>query len=352
MMNEHQIVEDCLRALAAIPEVHVKYTPTPAGHEDGGLLVRVGGTQLVLKVIVKRALSREHAALAVEGVSKLGRGETLLLLGETSAETRQMLAAAEVNYVDAAGNMRIAIPPAIHFVVEGKTRKAMLNLMTQSRLKLLAVLLCDPQGRAMLPTENLATCAGVSTGTVSTLRQALHDQLFLVPEEFARRDVQGRRLLYDIFRLGYLRVLRPKLVVGRYRAVGNQPLDKFAERLGELNRDSYLLSGELAASLRTGYLEPRSAVLWAQPEVLSQLPDVCRIVPDERGNVTVLNLYADSGIFLGEENRHPHEGHPYLAHPYLVHAELFHNPPDPRILETAARIEQAHPDLFLGKAAR
>lgn len=355
MTNERQIIEDCLRALNSIPHVTAAFIAAdaiPVSGDDGKLVVKSGGKETVLKASVKRALPKQHVSLAVEEASRGGRGDAILLVGETSAETRRMLDAAQMNFVDAAGNMRVALPPAIHFVVEGRTRKPILNLLTQSRLKLLAVLICDPDGQAMIPTEDLADCAGVSTGTVSTLRQALHDQLFVVPEEFTRRDVRGRRLLYDIFRLGYLQTLRPKLVVGRFRTVGGESLGKFAERLRGLNRESYLLSGELAASLRTGYLEPRSAVVWARPEVLSELSQICRIVPDEQGNVTVLDLYTNSGIPLGEEDRNTWEGHPYLAHPYLVHAELFHSPPDPRILETAARIEHAHPDLFPDKVAR
>jgi hypothetical protein len=183
----------------------------------------------------------------------------------------------------------------------------------------LFALLCDP-ALADRPYREIAKRAGVAHGTVGWVMAEL-------PEAGHVANVGGRRRLVAPERLlqqwtdAYARTLRPKLLLGRYRA---ERLDWW-EALDQV-KYGLTLGGEGAAARLGTVLRPGTLTFYG-PRVEPRLVLEQRLKPDPAGNVEFLKRFWP----IGDEP-------PDLAPDVLVYADLVATG-DARCLEAAKQLE-------------
>jgi hypothetical protein len=262
-----------------------------------------------------------------------------------SGEVARELRAQQVNFVDVAGNMFLALPKGPYIYVEGKrpqiaARHETGRLFEPTGLKLLLTLLMEPEALNW-PYRALEEDAGVALGSVGWVLRDLRERGFVKPLGRRKGQLIRRRELFDRWVAGYTEKLRPKLVQGRYRAKETDLGHVLAYLPGELgrNRVQWALTGGIAADLLVGHYRGEALTIF----VKRWTPKVARALqwlPAVGGPITIL---------AGFGNRMFRErplGQLQIAPPLLVYAELLHMGGD-RATETAGIIYKKHIEEIL-----
>jgi hypothetical protein len=147
--------------------------------------------------------------------------------------------------------------------------------------------------------------------------------------------VADRKRLGDDFVTGYAQILRPHLVIGRFRGPGSEPgqflthVSQVAERADV----TWAVTGAPAAYVLDRFYRTDEIPLFvtAFPPTLSRS---LTLVPDRQGPVTVLRAFGARWMWRRVE-RVP------VAHPWLVYAELLYGG-EPRALEAAEQLRQRY----------
>ncbi len=239
-----------------------------------------------------------------------------------------------VAFLDAAGNAYIDQPPLFVWIKgerlpeepaagprTGRTFQA-------SGLKVLFALLCHPEWTER-PYREIGRLAGVAHGTVGWVMAEL-PKLGFVGTVAGRRRLLQRELLLKQWVEAYVRTLRPKLALGRYRTERNQWWKKFDPHAYGL-----VIGGEPAAERLTQYLRPETVTVYgtkADPRFLLDF----RMRADAEGPVEVLKRFWN---FDGEDAA--------VAPLPLVYADLIAIG-DARCLETANLLHERIIDRFDG----
>lgn len=240
-----------------------------------------------------------------------------------------ILASRGVGFVDQAGNCHVILGRDYVAHIEGRRPQPPppqgRGLGARSYQVLFALLARPELVRA--PIRSLAEASGVRKTTAADLLQRLKDDGVIVHDRAGRRVVRPSALM-DRWVAGYADKLRPRLLVGRYRAAASKPVGFEAHVEATLGADPNWAWGGAAAGYRLTH-HYRSATstlhLAVQPAtVLRQL----NLLPAKDGPVVVLGVPGP----LGLEGPAPH-----VAHPLLVYTELFVEG-DERALEAAAEI--------------
>ena len=288
---------------------------------DAVIDVRYGGHRAQYKVEIKLGLRPGTLGTVLNQIRHLGPN-AMLVTDYVTPNLAEELRQREIPFMDAAGNAYLATPNFLVWVkgerqsVTPETATATGRAFTATGLQVLFALLCAPE-RAALPYREIAELAGVAHGTVGWVMAELPRLGFLatVPPN-GRRLVNARGLL-DQWVEAYARTLRPKMVLGRYRA---KTLE-WATADNALRYD-LALGGEPAAAQFTQYLRPGTATFYGDridPRLLLEQG----LRPDAKGNVEVLRRFWDF-----EDDK------PGLVPKLLVYADLLAIG-DARCLDTA-----------------
>lgn len=286
--------------------------------QDATLGLRFGGREFRYAVEAKRRLRPATLGPVVHQLRAHG-GKPLLVTDHVTPPLADALRAQGIEFLDAAGNAFLNQPPLFVFVkgqrpAEGGPAFERGRAFQATGLQVLFVLLARPELVAR-PYREIATAAGVAHGTVGWVMAELPGLGYVAKVGGRRRLVNGERLL-DRWTEAYARTLRPKLLLGRYRA-----------DMGVLQQTTpwpggVLIGGELAAARLTRHLRPGTATLYAEtvdPLVLLRLV----LKADTEGNVDFRRRFWN---FPTEEKQ--------LTPNLLVYADLLAIG-DARCLETA-----------------
>ncbi|OQW98891.1 MAG: hypothetical protein BWK73_51570 [Thiothrix lacustris] len=174
-------------------------------------------------------------------------------------------------------------------------------------LKLLFVLLCKPE-LANANYRELSQTAGISLGAVGSVINDLQAQAYLVQSANGQRQLRNTTELLNRWVVAYSEKLRPKLVIGQYKALH----ENWWENV-DLGKFNACWSGEIAADKLTRYLKPAVATLYTQekPNRLILMNSLKASSPDQV-NVEIMEQF---WYFQDEEI-------PTLAPPLLVYADL------------------------------
>lgn len=304
----------------------------PAGKDPFDALVQIdyGGQGRTLPVGIKRTLRPTTLGLIVNQIKRLGN-IGLLATDYVNPALADRLRAERIQFVDAAGNAYLEQPGLFLLVKGNKPETATAGGKTAGRafqatgLQVLFALICHPDW-VDLPYRDLAAKVGVAHGTVGWVMVDMPHLGFVATIDGRRRLLQRERLLQQWTEF-YARALRPRLLLGRYRA----------DTLGwwtTIDPTNYgaVLGGEPAAARLTGHLQPATATFYAEKIDARLLLDL-RLRPDPAGNVEVLKRF---WTFEGAK--------PDLAPAPLVYADLMATG-DGRCMETAQMI---HEQIFRG----
>ena len=300
---------------------------------DADLAIGPRGRQVRLHVEVKRT----HLATAVARalVGALGdRAPTWILFAPyVGRPLGGFLAAHGLNYVDLRGNCHLHVGGQFVAHVEGRTPAgggARPKGVRAAGVRALFALLAEPALLAA-PGRDLARAAGTTHPTALQAVRRLEEAGGVAIEGRQRRWMPGGTgVALERWLDEYETVLRPTLVVGRYRTPDATPLD-LDRRIANLAAEGGdVRFGGAAAAFRVApHHRGETTVVHVErgaPNVLRAL----RAVPDPKGGLIVLGLpgpLAARGLM------------PETVHPLLVYAELLHAADD-RSLEAAERFRE------------
>jgi hypothetical protein len=181
------------------------------------------------------------------------------------------------------------------------------------------------------PVRRLATAAGISKSKAAQARTELVAE-GLLASKGTGYQLGPKNLLAERLVSGYAQVLRPKLVVGRFRSA-EKTAELFLNRLRKSVPPGirYALTGGPAVDLLQHFYRGPDVPLFIEPSSRQVAQDL-RLLPDSDGPVTLLRAFGEL-VFWQERDNH------MLAPPWLICSELL-NCNDPRAHEAARELQQ------------
>lgn len=304
-----------LRALPFVKYVDVRFSDRSADQdEDASLSLRTPKGRYDLAVEVKTMpLGRSAAQSLVARVLRNPGRPWVVFSPYVSQPVGHLLASQDIGFVDQAGNCHIAVGQDYLVHVEGRRPQLPSRHgrgLGAKSYQVLFALLARPE-LVTASIRSLAAAAGVRKTAAADLLQRLKDEGLILRDKAGRRMVRPS-VLMDRWVAGYADKLRPRLLVGRYRAAA-RPLtfEKHVEAtLGDhLN---WAWGGATAGYRLTHHYRSEIMTLHVatQPTAMQRQ---LNLLPAKDGLIVVLGVPGP----LGLEGPAPH-----VAHPLLVYTEL------------------------------
>ena len=326
LLTDHQLLQAALRTLrghgvaAEIDKPETKLARTTAA-----ALIRIAyaNTETLYAAELKRGLRPAALGAVIHQLQRLGE-QALLVADYVTPPMADKLREQKIAFIDAAGNAYLERPPLLIWVKGQRPAELVRAEKREGRafqtggLQVLFALICHPEW-ADAPYRELAQKAGVAHGTVGWAMAELPKLGFVTTMHRKRHLLQRERLLQQWAEF-YPRLLRPRLLLGRYRA---DKLDWW--QTIDPTKYGAVLGGEPAGARITQYLRPGTATFYAEKVEPRLLVDL-RLRNDDEGNVEVLRRF---WAFPNED--------PALAPAPLVYADLMATG-DTRCIETAKMV--------------
>jgi hypothetical protein len=331
--------EKQISSLAFVKRLH--WQAAPSKQYDACLSVDTPAGPFRYRVEVKRSyLSRGLISAIISTASRLKAGESgnlLLLARYVPRCTGERLAEAGVNFVDQVGNMNIQAGPNYHALVLGKPepkRPPEGKAAGPATVRVLFALVAKPDA-ASWPARRLAQLAGVGKTAAAEIRERLVREGILQRARGGELHVGNVKELEDRCIAGYSQILRPKLLIGRFRGPERDPakqLNQLATVFAKEGVRWAATGGPAAYDLQRFYRgeELPLFVSAGGPE----LQQSARILSDQNGPISLLRP-------VGELSFWRTDGNTPIAHPWLIYAELM-NSSDPRALEAGEELRREY----------
>ncbi|MDY6951685.1 MAG: type IV toxin-antitoxin system AbiEi family antitoxin [Thermodesulfobacteriota bacterium] len=289
---------------------------------------------------VKYTLTPGNLGAVVQQVRNFPE-KRLLVTRHVTPPMADRLRKAQLPFIDTAGNAYIDEPPLLIFIKGNKPAvpyptERLARLFQPTGLQLAFALLCNP-GLENAPLRDIAKVAKVALGTVGWVMGDLRQMGYLIDMGKRGRRLTRKKDLLTRWVTAYPDKLRPKLLIGRYRAAHYEWWKD--ARLEEFNAH---WGGEVAAALLTGHLKPQTVTIYTN-EPMGKFLLTYRLKKDPKGDIELLKA------FWNPED-HPTYGawwrHGDLVHPLLIYAELLATG-DQRNMETAEMIYERELPRFI-----
>ena len=330
-----------LSLLRGLPFVRsLKYQAARAGSIpgwDGKLDIRTPQGSFHFVVAAKPVqLTRSSASQLTAWLQHQPRARTegiLLLARHVPRGAAESLIEAKVNFADNAGNIHLAPGKTYNWTVIGNPapeRESARRPTSRAELQLLFQFATHPESLDW-PVRRLETAAGIGKSRVAQARSQMIEEGLIVRAGKHLR-LGPSNLLADRLVSGYARVLRPKLVIGRFRAAEAAPEAFLARLRADMPPGvRYALSGGQAADLLQHFYRGPEVSMFVAPwgRTVGQR---LRLLPDRDGPITVLNAFGET-VFWEEHGQHA------IAPPWLIYVELLRSS-DPRAHEAAAELRR------------
>jgi hypothetical protein len=349
--HEEDLLHRCVGRLRELPFVkEASLLPPPDRKGDpfpvaeGGRRTRWDGTVRIVtpnatKVLAIEAKRTHLTRTIVDGVlAQAARVEPkrpwILFAPHVGRPLARYLDEQGANFIDLAGNCRLQIGRWHIAKVEGRPPERRLQ---QGRgtgapgQQILFALLVEP-GLLNAPVRTLAEAAGVAPATAAGRIARLREEGLIHEANRERRLTVPRRLL-DLWINGYEGVVRPRLMLGRYRAQETDPgaLERKIEKTLD-DKVTWAFGGGAAAHRLTGYYRGPDTVVHVQPQPGFDIAKVLRALPADDGPLVLLRAPGPLA-FEGAK--------PRTVAPLLVYTELLFAG-DKRSLEAAGEIQRKY----------
>jgi hypothetical protein len=306
-------------------------TPARKGEErsDGTMVLRTDQGTYRLAIVVKRSYldrASAHAITALAAVSRRAGRPLLVLARYIPRPTGEQLIAADVNFIDLAGNMHLALGKKYARTILGKPetqKEKHKRPITAAQVQLEFLLAAEPEAEKW-PVRQMAANAGISKSKAAQIRQQL------LETKQTQSPAHGR--LEHVLLSGYAEVLRPKLLWGRFRS-RESPMDftnHLLDRLVPLGVRFSLTGGPAAELLQHFYRGPDTPLFLDRWNV--DIQKGLELLPDRQGPVTILRAFGEPVFWKTLQSV-------TVAHPWLIYAELMHSE-DPRGHEAAEELRR------------
>jgi hypothetical protein len=337
---------DQIRAIPFVRRLRlVRGEPHNDSGYDGRLEITTPGGVYRLSLIRKRSYldrSLVNALIGrIQGESRAkkpqhGRtnGPVLVFAPYLPAPTAKTFIDAGISFADELGNIHLALGDEYNWTVIGERKPPKApesERITPAAVQLLFQLATTPDS-AKWTVRDLAAAAGISKSKVAQLRaQFVHDRL-VIPRG-GDGKLQITPALKESLVSGYSQVLRPKILLGRYRH-SDKTTEEFLARLSHAaigHKISYALTGGPAADALLHIYRTPDVPLFVRTSDTATLRNF-RLMPDRQGPVTLLRAFAPLVYWREVEGT-------TLAPPWLIYAELLTSADD-RDREVAEGLRQ------------
>jgi hypothetical protein len=322
MKKEKEILEEALNSL-------IRYAKLQPVLKDGRLrknaILDIAGENFA--IFIKPEISKGNKGIVLADLKDVSRENNLpilLLTRYIPAEIAGEYAAEGVNYLDVAGNCNIR-QNALVVMIEGKKIRGTGNTnqpraFQEAGIRLIFQFLTAPE-KTQWPYRDLAKHANISLGSVAVIMQELTELNFILKTKQAKKLKNTKELLTR-WVIAYHDVLRPRLFKKRMRFVKPDHYNNWKDLNLQQPGGVAYWGGEPGANLLTGYLNPGTYTVYTDRNW--QTFKEIDLIPDENGNVELLDIFWDS---------ESHQGLP----PLLIYADLMSSGSD-RNVETAKMI--------------
>lgn len=330
---EQEAVEPYLDQLREVPFVRSARFLGTASRADGDGLIDLDladGTRTSLQLELKASHLGADAGRYLRPRFGQNPAAWLLAAPHIGAPLGESLTQLGVNFVDRQGNCHLRIGDRFLARVQGKRPPkppARSKEMRAAGYQVLFALLAQPD-LVGASQRDIAAQAGTSRQPVADLLQRLREERALVRKrrKYSWVDDPDARLL-ERWIAGYRSVVRPKLLVGRYRLPVSEPaeVEEWLEARLELVRfggtaGAYRLEPHYRGSVTVAHLGPPSK------EIRRRL----KAVPATDGDLVWMR-------HIGEASKNGETTD--TVHPLLIYSELISDP-DPRAVEAADLIRE------------
>lgn len=333
-------IEPHIAYLKALPFVKgVTLRPAPHREIDALIEIRTPDGPFVLACEIKRTfldrtLTNALIAAATR-VVKIHKLRVLLMAPYIPRPTGDLLADAGVNFVDRYGNLNLILGMRYQALVMGKRRNdkwPRQQAVGPAAVQIILAYLVDERA-ANWPVRELAKIAGVSKTRAADVRRQLTGEGILQDAGARGYRITDRDILEQRWLTGYGELLRPRLVIGTYRAPNydaQEVVMRFADTRGyRLGR--WAVTGAAAAfALQRFYRGPHTPIFVEKED--GDLRRALRLLPDTTGPITLLRTFGPI-VFWKTVGLIP------VAHPWLIYAELLQDN-EPRAREAAEKLRQ------------
>lgn len=228
-----------------------------------------------------------------------------------------------IQFIDTAGNAFIEAPP-LFIQIEGNKRPATAfqgteeEMLGRAGLRLVFALLCK-RDLWNATYRDIAKAARVALGTAAAVIGDLTTQGYLIEHGGQQRRLVRKKELLRKWMTAYADKLRPKSVIGRYKATRQnlwqeENIDRFNAQWG----------GEVAAHRLTHYNKPELTTIYVKKPLNNLVLDL-KLRQDKNGDIELRERFWDF------ETTDPDKT---VVPPFLVYADLLATG-DPRNIDTA-----------------
>jgi hypothetical protein len=322
-----------LTNLSFVKMIHIQH----AEHSSVRVDTATGSFKFEVRLVrsyLDRTLANDLIQI-VKGLKGRGQSDLLLLARYVPRPTGERLAEAGVNFLDEAGNMNLALGGNYHSLILGKPeiRSAEKRSSGPATIQVLLTLAAQPETLDW-PIRQLASAAGVSKTVAAEVRRRLVEEGTLKRGEDGRSQLLNPQGIRERCLSGYSQLLRPRLVINRFRSL-ERDADKFVAefiRIISQSGKKYALTGGAGAFVfQHFYRGPETAIFIEG--ITADFERRAKLLPDPRGPIVLLRAFAEPLVFWRLVRGI------WVAHPLLIHLELLQQD-DPRAHEAAERIRE------------
>lgn len=257
-------------------------------------------------------------------------GPIVLVAMHISTSVKEALRREKINYMDAAGNLFLAVN-SVYIFIDGQKKESLKEevknrAFTKTGLKVVFAFLKDPEV-INLPYRAISEKIDVSLDTVHNVINGLKDLGYII--SIARKELILINLKQLLLRWvqEYEIKLKSSLFIGDFRFIRNDKGQNWDQI--EFSDDETQWGGEPAGALITNHLRPAEFTLYTSKKRLEVMKEL-QLLPDQNGNVKLYKRFWNN---KGDKNAYVPD--------ILVYADLL-NHGDPRNLEIAERIYEQH----------
>ena len=255
----------------------------------------------------------------------------LLVIAETIfPNIKNLLKEHKIGYIDLNGNMNIEVDNFL-LKVEGNHKKYLHpekhgRAFTKAGLKTILLFLLNEE-KINDTYRAIAKDTGIAIGNVKLILDGLIEEGFVLRKNDKELKLTNKKDLLQKWITGYNEKLKPTLLLGNFKFMKAEDFNKWKEL--KIDRNNTCWGGEAAGNIYTGYLLPQTLTLYTNEKKLELMKNY-RLVPDNKGNITVLERFWR----FGQENNN-------VVPPIIAYADLLETN-DRRCIETAQKIYEQH----------
>lgn len=336
-MKEEQILLPALNKLTEMTGIEARILDLPGkGNESVDAIIQMskGKQSYIFEADIKTEL-RTAALSNVLNRQRLTDGKIIMVSRYIPAPMKDELKANGISYIESTGNCYIETSGIYIFISDQRTPPLKTieetKLWAPSGMKFLFAILMD-QELLNSSYRNIAYTAGVALGNIGSFIFELKREGYVITGVRNKQEtllLENRTMLIDKWADMYRNILRPKLLIGRFRFNKKEDRENWHNHVGS---DIGIYWGaETAGAILTNYLSPEIYTIYSNEDRF-ELMKKLKIVPDQSGEVELLRPFWNEEVFSTDGDTVP---------PLLAYAELISSF-DSRNRETAVRIKEKY----------